>query len=172
MQRPHGVTKFNWTTTFPHFRPIHVTSTPPSGQSHDPPYPVSVYIIPARSSSTADSSRHLVKAQEIAIKHNTLAVLCSSSDTGTAISGVIDPAGRILFQQSGGQSWSLSLALWYAEGQHRAWTGYEESVGTWILGIAITILSIQALMVTIVDRIYKTEEEISSRAICADSRGV
>jgi len=80
-------------------------------ETADPP---SLIIIPAQSTSNARAARELTQSQELAIKHGTPAVLCSNG-----VSAVNDPAGRILFQQSGGQTWSLSLALWFREGEDR-----------------------------------------------------
>ena len=140
-ESPTGVTRFNWTTDFPHYRPLHFAVTIPTSyfmipETADPP---SLITIPAQSISNAHAARELSQSQELAIKHGTPAVLCSNG-----VSAVIDPAGRILFQQSGGQTWSLSLALWFREGEDRQWTGYESSYGAYLFGTAVAILSIYA----------------------------
>jgi hypothetical protein len=119
---PTGVTRFNWTATFPHFPPLHFAAT---SASHHPTIPVtdvppSLLIVP----STSQSSAQLNHAQELAIGHGTPAILCSNT-----LSAVIDRAGRILFQQSGGSTWSLGLALGFREGEDRQWTGYQSDYG-------------------------------------------
>lgn len=145
------MTRFNWTQEFPHFRPFHFASTTPGDNCGYPLIPItdippSLLIVPAQSTSEAQSALQLTRTQEIAIKHGTPAVLCTSSPTGHGTSAVIDPAGRILFQQSGGQSWSLSLALWFREGEERPWTGYEDYFGEWVFGILLVVLSIYMFM--------------------------
>jgi hypothetical protein len=154
MKRPTGVTRFNWTTTFPHFRPLHFAATSPSNYPIIPSTanPPSLLIIPSGSQSSAQ----LPHAQASAISHGTPAILCSST-----LSAVVDPAGRILFQQSGGQTWSLSLALWYEEGEDRQWTGYESGYGSWLFGTGIAISSICATISFIV-KINTVEEEADS----------
>jgi hypothetical protein len=149
--RPTGVTRFNWTQEFPHFRPVHFAATIPGNNSDLSPIPTtdippSLLIVPAQSTSETQSALQLTHTQEMAIKHGTPAFLCTSSPTGHGTSAVIDPAGRILFQQSGGQTWSLSLALWFREGQERPWTGYEDYYGAWVFGTLVLILSIQKAM--------------------------
>jgi hypothetical protein len=136
---PTGVTRFNWTTTFPHYRPLHFAATSPSHHPFVPETdnPPSLLIIPSHSTTTSQ----VTNAQKLAIEHGTPAILCSST-----LSAVIDPAGRILFQQSGGQTWSLSLALWFREGEDRQWTGYESGYGSWLFGTGIAILSICAII--------------------------
>jgi hypothetical protein len=95
--------------------------------------------VPAKSRSDHQSAKQLAQFQKLSIKHATPAVLCVSSDTGQGTSAVVDSAGRILFQQSGGQAWTLSLALWFKKGQDRSWTGYENHGGPIILGSAVLI---------------------------------
>jgi hypothetical protein len=156
MKRPTGVTRFNWTTTFPHFRPLHFAATSPSNYPIIPSTanPPSLLIIPSGSQSSAQ----LPHAQELAIRHGTPAILCSST-----LSAVVDPAGRILFQQSGGQTCSLSLALWFREGEDRQWTGYESGYGGWLFGTGIAILSICAT-VSYIAKINKVEMNSGARA--------
>jgi hypothetical protein len=151
---PTGVTRFNWTTTFPHYRPLHFAATTPSHHPTIPETdnPPSLLIIPSGSQSSA----RLNQAQEQAISHGTPAILCSNE-----LSAVIDPAGRILFQQSGGQTWSLSLALWFREGEDRQWTGYERGYGSWLFGTGITILSICAT-ISYIAKINTVEVEADS----------
>lgn len=149
--RPNGVTRFNCTQEFPHLRPVHFATTSPSnrlGHSSIPTteIPRSLLIIPAQSTSKAQFAVQLTRTQEMAIKHGTPAFLCTSSPTGHGTSAVIDSAGRILFQQSGGQTWSLSLALWFREGEERPWTGYEDYFGEWVFGILLVVLSIYMSM--------------------------
>jgi hypothetical protein len=145
------VTRFNWTTTFPHFRPLHFAATSPSNYPIIPSTanPPSLLIIPSGSQSSAQ----LPHAQELAIRHGTPAILCSST-----LSAVVDPAGRILFQQSGGQTWSLSLAVWLREGEDRQWTGYESGYGSWLFGTGVAILSICAT-ISFIGHIEVTQEE-------------
>jgi len=148
--RPTGVTRFNWTTPFPHYRPLHFAATTPTLHRiiSDTADPLSLLIVPSRSTTTV----RLAHSQELAIKHGTPAILCSST-----LSAVIDPAGRILFQQSGGSTWSLGLALWYKEGEGRQWTGYESGYGGWLLGTVVAILSICAT-ISFIDKINKDKE--------------
>lgn len=131
------MTRLNWTTAFPHYRPLHFAATSPSNYPTIPETdnPPSLLIVPSTSESTAQLSH----AQELAIKHGTPAILCSDK-----LSAVIDASGRILFQQSGGSTWSLSLALWFREGEDRQWTGYEIGYGSWLFGTGVAILSICA----------------------------
>jgi hypothetical protein len=160
---PTGVTRFNWTTTFPHYRPLHFSATSPSHHPFVPETdkPPSLVIVP----STSQSSAQLPHAQELAIRHGTPAILCSDK-----LSAVIDPAGRILFQQSGGQTWSLSLALWFKEGEDRQWTGYESGYGELLFGTSMAILSICATISFIakiniveVEAESATENDVSGR---------
>jgi hypothetical protein len=153
---PTGVTRFNWTTTFPHFRPLHFAATSPLHHPTIPSTanPPSLLIVPALSTTASQ----LTHTQELAIKHGTSAILCSST-----LSAVIDPAGRVLFQQSGGPTWSLSLALWFKEGEDRQWTGYGSGYGGWLFGTAIGILSICATISFIVEyNKFETEAEAGS----------
>jgi hypothetical protein len=154
MNRPTGVTRFNWTTTFPHFRPLHFAATSPSNYPIIPSTanPPSLLIIPSHSTTTSQ----LTNAQKLAIEHGTPAILCSNE-----LSAVIDPAGRILFQQSGGSTWTLSLALWFREGEDRQWTGYESGYGGWVFGTGITILSICAT-ISFIAKINTVEVEADS----------
>jgi len=147
---PTGVTRFNWTTTFPHYRPLHFAATTPTHPPiiSDTADPLSLLIVPCRSANTVQ----LTHTQELAISHGTPAILCSS-----ALSAVVDPAGRVLFQQFGGSTWSLGLALWYKEGEDRQWTGYESGYGGWLLGTVVTILSICAT-ISFIDKINKDKE--------------
>lgn len=148
---PTGVTRFNWTTNFPHYRPLHFAATTPNLHRiiSDTADPLSLLIVPSRSTTTV----RLAHSQELTIKHGTPAILCTST-----LSAVIDPAGRILFQQSGGQTWSLGLALWYKEGEDRQRTGYENGYDGWLLGTVVTILSIRAT-ISFIDKINKAETE-------------
>jgi hypothetical protein len=168
---PTGVTKFNWTTNFPHFRPFHLAATDPSLRHPHIPIaanPPSLLVVPDQSSSTAESSLQLTNAQGLGIKHDTPAVLCSNG-----ISAVIDPAGRILFQQSGGATWSLSLALWFSEGQDRQWTGYESQYGDWLFGTGAIFLSIHTIISFIaknmIDNAGLVDNSISERNMLSDT---
>jgi predicted amidohydrolase len=85
-------------------------------------------------SRASHRAREIRVARDQAIKHGTPTVFCASSsstnDTDAAdgsSSALIDPWGNILFQQMGGETWSLNTAIEYEyqTGLGRSMTGYE-----------------------------------------------
>jgi hypothetical protein len=160
------VTRFNWTQGFPHFRPVHFAAIIPNRNSRfsiatsgNGSHPPSILLVPAQSSSEQQSASQLSNVQDLAVIHATPAILCASSDTGQGTSAVVDSAGRILFQQAGGQTWTLSLALWFQEGDDRSRTGYEGYGGSFVLGLAGTLL----LAIFATERFIENRREQSCR---------
>lgn len=152
------MTRFNWTHDFPHLRPVHITSLNPTDTNQLnavqlSAVPPSIIIL---SSTLTQSARVLDSARDKAIKHGTPLVVCASSPTGPN-SGLIDSWGRILFQQHGGETWSLNTGLEYSyhTGQGRDMTGYER-LGDFGAVAVFTCLLISIVLASHASKLFNT----------------
>ena len=84
----------------------------------------------------------LEHVQSLSVSHGIPSFICAA-DGGT--SAVIDPWGRILFQQTGGESFVVKIAVPYSGERSRAKTGREVLGATGVLGLGASLVGVGML---------------------------
>ncbi|WWD18410.1 hypothetical protein CI109_102860 [Kwoniella shandongensis] len=141
---PGHVTKSQWNPVQPHHRSVPITPLICLDALHPSllaSSSASLLVIPASSPSSTLSPHILGHAQSLSISHGIPSFVCSAS--GAGVSALIDPWGRILFQQTGGESFVVKVGIPYSgPGRtNRSKTGWEKlgALGVLVIWLAAVI---------------------------------
>jgi hypothetical protein len=151
---PAHVPKSKWNANLPHLGSMSISPLICLDAFHAPDLPsdASILVLPASSPSSGAAELLLAQAQTLSVTHSSVTLMCDGAGPDS-LSALVDPWGRVLYQQTGGGSFVVHAAVdWDGSATIQRRTGWELFGASGVLGLVLAFIASGSLIAFVTER--------------------